>query len=94
MGAQWLSGRVLDSRHRGRGFEPHRRHCVLSLSKNINSSLVLVLPRRTRPFISERLLMGRKESNQINNIHVNLFRYYKCIVQAIPVHDFNLTYLH
>ena len=25
-GAQWLSGRVLDSRPRGRGFEPHRRH--------------------------------------------------------------------
>ena len=27
--AQWLSGRVLDSRPRGRGFEPHRHHCVL-----------------------------------------------------------------
>ena len=25
-GAQWLSGRVLDSRLRGRGFEPHRSH--------------------------------------------------------------------
>ena len=63
-GAQWLSGRVLDSRQRGRGFEPHRRHCVVSLSKNINPSLVLVQPRKTRPFIIERLLMGRKESNQ------------------------------
>ena len=31
--AQWLSGRVLDSRPRGRGFEPHWRHCVVSLSK-------------------------------------------------------------
>ena len=28
-----LSGRVLYSRPRGRGFEPHRRHCVVSLSK-------------------------------------------------------------
>ena len=28
-----LSGRVLDSRPRGRGFEPHRRHCVVFLSK-------------------------------------------------------------
>ena len=27
-GAQWLSGRVLDSTPRGRGFEPHWRHCV------------------------------------------------------------------
>ena len=62
-GVQWLSGRVLDSRLRGRGFEPHRRHCVVSLSKNINPSLVLVQPRKTRPFITERLLMGRKESN-------------------------------
>ena len=66
VGAQWLSGRVLDSRPRGRGFEPHRRHCVVSMSKNINPSLVLVQPRKTRPFITERLLMGRKESNQTN----------------------------
>ena len=65
-GAQWLSGRVLDSRPKGRGFEPHRRHCVVSLSKNINPSLGLVQPRKTRPFITERLLMGRKESNQTN----------------------------
>ena len=65
-GAQWLSGRGLDSRPKGRGFEPHRRHCIVSLSKNINPSLVQVQPRKTRPFITERLLMGRKESNQTN----------------------------
>ena len=65
-GVQWLSGRVLNSRLKGRGFEPHRRHCVVSLSKNINPSLVLVQPRKSRPFITERLLMGRKESNQTN----------------------------
>ena len=35
-----------------------------SLSKTHLSSLVLVLPRKTRPYITERLLMGRKESNQ------------------------------
>ena len=58
-GAQWFSGRVLDSRQKGRGFVPHRRHCVVSLSKNINPSLVLVLPRKSRPFID-----GTKESNQ------------------------------
>ena len=62
-GVQWLSGRVLDSRPRGSGFKPHRRHCVVSLSKKINPSLVLVQPRTTRPFITERLLMRRKESN-------------------------------
>ena len=64
-GAQWLSGGVLDStgpkRH---GFEPHRCLCVVSLSKNINPSLVLVEPRKTRHYITERLLIWRKESNQ------------------------------
>ena len=57
---------MLDSRPKGRGFEPHRRHCVVFLSKNINPSFVLVQPRKTRPFITERLLMGRKETNQTN----------------------------
>ena len=33
-GVQWLSGRVLDSRPRGRGFEPHRRHCVVVLEQD------------------------------------------------------------
>ena len=32
-GAQRFSGRVLDSRPRGRGFEPHRHPCVVSLRK-------------------------------------------------------------
>ena len=56
------------------GFEPHRRQCVVSLSKNINPSSVLVQPRKTRPFITERLLMGCKKSNQTNKqIHVKLY---------------------
>ena len=37
---------------------------VVSLSKNINPSLVLVQPRKTCPYITERFLMGRKESNK------------------------------
>ena len=32
-GAQWLNGRVFDSRPRGRGVEPHRRHCVVVLEQ-------------------------------------------------------------
>ena len=28
-----IGARVLDSRPRGRGFEPHRRHCIVPLSK-------------------------------------------------------------
>ena len=33
-GAQWLSGRVLDSRPKGSGFEPHRHHCVVVLEQD------------------------------------------------------------
>ena len=32
-GGQWLSGRMLCLNPRGHGFEPHRRHCLVSLSK-------------------------------------------------------------
>ena len=92
MGAQWLSGRVLDSRPQGRGFEPYRRHCVVSLSKNINPSLVLVQPRNTRPYITERLLMGRKESNQTNkqtcwerdNLLALLYEMFSCVFVFSP----------
>ena len=38
----------------------------MSMSKNINPSLILVQPRRTSPFITERLLMVHKESNKQN----------------------------
>ena len=51
---------------RDRGFEPHRGHCVVSLSKNINPR-VLVQPRKTCSFKTERLLMGHKESNKPTN---------------------------
>ena len=47
-GVQWLNGRVLDSRpsHTGvTGLRPSARH--------INPSLVLVQPRKTRPFITK-----------------------------------------
>ena len=61
-----LSGKVLDSRPRGHGFEPQRRYCVVSLTKTYNPSVVLVQSRKTRPYITERFVMGRKESNQTN----------------------------
>ena len=87
-GAQWLSGRALDSRPKGRRFEPNRRHCVVSLSKNINPSLVLVQPRKTRPFITERLLMGRKESNQTNKIKRVELDTQQVIVKSYGQHNF------
>ena len=59
-GSAWLSGRVLDLRSRGCGFEPHQRHCVMSFSMTHLSShcLVLVQPRKTGPNITEKLLAG------------------------------------
>ena len=51
---------------RGRGFEPQSRRFVVSLSKTYNPSLVLVQSRETRPCITEKLVMGHKESNQTN----------------------------
>ena len=64
------SGSVVECLPRDRGFESHQRHCVVSLSKNINPSLVLVKTMTTRPFMTERLLMGRKESNQTKTKHL------------------------
>ena len=63
VGAKWLIGRVLDSRPSGRELEPYRRHYIVSLSKNINPILELLQFRKTVP---EKLLLGRKESNQTN----------------------------
>ena len=56
---------MLDWRQRGRGFEPHG----ISLrcgpwTRHIYPSLVLVQPRKIHPCLTERLLMGRKESNK------------------------------
>ena len=94
-GAQWLSGRVLDSRPRGRGFEPHRRHCVVVLSKTHFPTLVLsrVQPRKTRPCLTERLLMGCKESNQTNcqKQHINK-RNEKCCMISTPFPFLSFSY--
>ena len=71
---------ALDWRPRGLGFKPHRRHWVVFLSKNINPSLVLVQPRKTRPYITKRLLMDIKnQMKQTNNealdlMYISVFR--------------------
>ena len=48
LGAQWLSGRVLDSRSKGGRFEPHRRHCGVSLS-NTHKFLISTGPTQEDP---------------------------------------------
>ena len=68
----------------GRGFKPHRRYCFVSLRKNINPSLVLVQPRKTHPYINERLLMGCKESKHTNEILKRCPMYEPFKIQCIP----------
>ena len=80
------SGSVVECLTRDRGFEPHWCHCVVSLSKNINPSLVLVQPRKTCPFITEILLMGRKESNQ-TNVYKQHPEYLASISLVLVVHS-------
>ena len=80
---------MFDSRPKGRGFEPHQRHCVVSLSKNINPSLVLVQPRKTCPFIAEIFLMGRKDSNQTNK---NIPHWWKSVAAQIVVMLIDIYY--
>ena len=61
-GAQWLSGRVLYSKPKGWGLSLTSVTALCPLARHINPSLPLVQPRKTRPYITESLLMGCKES--------------------------------
>ena len=53
--AQWLSDKVLDSRQRAAGSSLTGNTGLCPLARHIISSLVLVRPRKTPPFITERL---------------------------------------
>ena len=53
-----------------------------------NPSLVLVQPRKTIPFITERLLMRHKESNQINRAAVTC-----CFCAFSSIGAFSLLFL-
>ena len=60
----------------------HQFVCIFMLLK----SLVLVQPRKTRPCLTERLLMGCKESNQINMLLKNLIEIDSINLSFIPRH--------
>ena len=64
-GAQWLSV-WLETEGPRVWASPASLRCVLEQDILINPSLVMVQPTKTCPYITERLLMGRKESNQTN----------------------------
>ena len=72
--AQYLrrerSGSVVECLTRDQGAAGSSLSGVTALcpsARHINPSLVLVQPRKTHPYITEKLLMGRTESNQIKN---------------------------
>ena len=73
--AQWYGSVVecLTRDRRAAGSSLTGVTAFVSLSKNINPSLVLVQPRKTRPFITERLLMVRKESNKRNKTNKRMY---------------------
>ena len=59
------SGRASDSEYRGPGFNPHKRHRVVSLSKTHEHPTVLDKPRKRwlRPDMTEKLLTGTLSLN-------------------------------
>ena len=66
--AQWKSA-WLETAGPRVGASPVSLHCG-PWARHIYRSLVLFQPRKNRPYITERLLMGRKESNQTNKISI------------------------
>ena len=71
VGCMERSGTVEECLTRDRGAAGSSLTGVTALcpwARHINPSLVLVQPRKTRPCITKRLVMGRKESNQANKI--------------------------
>ena len=66
----------LDSESRGPGFEPHKRHRVVSLSKAHLLPTVLVKPRKRwlRPDMTEKLLTGTLSLNTNKQTKINVFK--------------------
>ena len=61
------SGSMVECLTRGREAAGSSLNALCPWARHINPSLALVQPRKTRPCIAERLLMGHKESNQTKN---------------------------
>ena len=65
-----VSGRVFDLRQRGCGFKPHRRHCVVSLSKT-HLSLLSTGSTQDDPFRHNRKIVDWDVKNPIKQINCN-----------------------
>ena len=57
--------------NKANGFEPHWRHCIVSLSKTLYPLLLLVYLRKPHLNLTEKCLLGRKESKQTNKIKLS-----------------------
>ena len=64
-GVQWLGDSVFESRPRGRGFEPHMRQCVVSLS-NTHLSLLSTGSTQENPSRHNRKIVYWGVKSQIN----------------------------
>ena len=90
------SGSVVECMTRNRGAAGSSLTCVTALcswARHISPSLVLVQPRKTRPYVTERLLMGSKESNQTNKqtIKVTLPFLLKTVEKVKEERDWSLS---
>ena len=70
---QWLIGRVLNSRPRGRRFEPHRCHCIVVLEQ---LHLILELCDKTVFKVTEIFLLSTKYLTEISLS--DTLKYYSC----------------
>ena len=75
MGAQWLSGRVFDSRPRGRGFEHHRLQCdvlfVCFVALRHKSTAMVIAGRSVH--LTTLFFLGKLEQ-AINQLSCTYFR--------------------
>ena len=73
-GARRRSGRASDSESRGPGFDSHKRHRVVSLSKTHLLPTVLVKPRKSwlRLDMTEKLLTGTLRLNTNKQINISM----------------------
>ena len=63
-------------------------------ARHINPSLVLVQPRKTRPYITERLLIGRKESNQIKHFELEWASSSTLILLVLSCHRSTIAFCY
>ena len=79
------SGSVVECLTRGRGIVGSRASLRCGpWARHIYPSLVLVQPKKTHPCLTERLLMGCKESNQTNKqIKLGIFSNSTCLALVL-----------